>query len=61
MPPNFAFQLELYKVVAGDRYGFCILVDVEGESIMRHQRDAALNDPFLRACACKLADEFETY
>ena len=54
-------NLKLYKVVDLDLYGFCILVDVEGETIMRHQRDGALNDPFLRACARVLADQFEEY
>jgi hypothetical protein len=52
-------DLRLYRVIAIDRYGFCTLADAEGETIMRHQRDEELTDPFLRAWANCLADRFD--
>jgi hypothetical protein len=52
-------DLRLYKVVDIDRYGFCLLVDAEGESIIRHRSCADLTDPFLRALARSIAARFD--
>ncbi len=52
------YDLRLYRVVEVDKYGFCTLMDREGETGMRHQSCADFADVFLRASATCLPKEF---
>ena len=44
-------DLRLYQVIDIDNYGFCILADIDGETIVRHQSHWELENDFLRATA----------